>query len=127
MAAFGDGADLILGTRGHLFEEMGAVRRTSNRLSSRAISMVAGARLDDVQTGFRIYSKTLIAATGFPEPRFEAESAVVVRAVRKHRSIVSVPIRLGFVDGRTTSHYRPLIDSLRIARAVIRARLEARG
>jgi len=35
-----------------------------------------------------------------------------------------VPVRLGFADGRTTSHYRPLVDSLRIARSVLRARLD---
>jgi hypothetical protein len=37
---------------------------------------------------------------------------------------VGVPIRLDTVDGRATSHYRPVVDSLRIARAVTRARLE---
>jgi hypothetical protein len=101
---------------------MGAVRRASNRLSSAAISAVAGARLGDVQSGFRLYRRTLVAATGFPENRFDAESAVVVRAVRHGLRVVSVPVRLGFADGRTTSHYRPIVDSLRIARAVARAR-----
>lgn len=118
------GADLVLGTREHLFAEMSKVRRASNRLSSHAISLVAGARLGDVQTGFRLYSRRLIETVGFPEPRFEAESAVVVRAVRRGFRVVSVPVRLGFADGRTTSHYRPLVDSLRIARAVARARFE---
>lgn len=118
------GADLVLGTREHLFAEMSRVRRASNRLSSQAISLVAGARLSDVQTGFRLYSRRLIETVGFPEARFEAESAVVVRAVRRGFEVVSVPVRLGFADGRTTSHYRPLIDSLRIARAVARARFE---
>jgi len=120
------GADLVLGTRDHLFVEMGPVRRTSNRLSSWAISFAAGQRLSDVQTGFRLYSRALLEAVGFPGSRFEAESAVVVRAARRGLRIVTVPIRLGFADGRTTSHYRPLADSLRIARAVTRARLEAR-
>jgi len=119
-----DGAHLVLGSRSETFREMGRVRRTSNRLSSGLISWVAGARLDDVQTGFRLYTRRLIQATGFPEPRFEAESAVVVRAVRHRMRIVAVPVRLGFADGRTTSHYRPLVDSLRIAWAVTRARLE---
>jgi hypothetical protein len=36
-------------------------------------------------------------------------------------------VRLGFADGRCTSHYRPLADSLRIARAVVRARFEGSG
>ena len=41
---------------------------------------------------------------------------MVVRAARRGFRIVTVPVRLGFADGRTTSHYRPLVDSLRIAR-----------
>jgi hypothetical protein len=104
---------------------MSRLRRASNRLSSRAISIVAGTRLADIQTGFRLYTKPLIAATGFPEPRFEAESAVVVRAARRRFAIVTVPVDLGFADGLATSHYRPIVDSLRIAGAVVQARFEA--
>ena len=119
------GADLVLGTRDHLFAEMAAARRVANRLSSWAISWAAGQPLSDVQTGFRFYTRGLVEATGFPETRFDAESAVVVRASRRGFRIVTVPVRLGFADGRTTSHYRPLVDSLRIARSVMRARLDA--
>ena len=104
---------------------MSGLRRASNRLSSAAISFCAGQRLADVQTGFRVYSSRLLAEVGFPESRFEAESAVVVRAVRRGFRVAAVPVRLGFADGRTTSHYRPLIDSLRIARAVLYARIQA--
>jgi glycosyltransferase involved in cell wall biosynthesis len=117
-------ADLVLGIRDHLFAEMSALRRASNRLSSKAISFAAGQRFTDIQTGFRFYSRRLIEGVGFPEARFEAESAVVVRAARRGFKVVTVPVRLGFADGRTTSHYRPLLDSLRIAGAVTRARLE---
>jgi glycosyltransferase involved in cell wall biosynthesis len=125
LAVLGEG-DLILGVRDHLFGDMGAVRRASNRLSSKAISFAAGQRLNDIQTGFRFYSRRLIETVGFPESRFEAESAVVVRAARRGFRVVTVPVHLGFADGRTTSHYRPLMDSLRIASAVTRARLEMR-
>lgn len=121
------GGDLVLGVRDHLFGDMGVVRRASNRLSSRAISFAAGQPLSDIQTGFRFYSRRLIEDVGFPEARFEAESAVVVRAARRGFRVVTVPVRLGFADGRTTSHYRPLMDSLRIAGAVTRARLEMLG
>jgi len=125
LAAAAPDADLVLGVRDHLFTAMSRVRRASNRLSSRAISFAAGQRLDDVQTGFRFYSRRLIERVGFPEERFEAESAVVVRAARAGFRVITVSVRLGFADGRTTSHYRPLIDSLRIASAVTKARLEA--
>lgn len=118
-------ADLVLGSRAHLFARMCGLRRQSNTWSSRAILVGLETDLRDVQTGFRLYTRALIEATGFPEPRFEAESAVVCRALRLGRRVVSVPIELGVVDGRGTSHYRPLLDSLRIARAVVRARTES--
>jgi len=120
-------ADLVLGIRDHLFGSMSGLRRASNRLSSKAISFAAGQRLADIQTGFRYYSRRLIETVGFPEARFEAESAVVVRAARRGFKVVTVPVHLAFADGRTTSHYRPLLDSLRIAGAVTRARLEMLG
>ena len=120
------GTDLVLGVRDHLFGEMSAARRFGNRLSSKVISFAAGQSLTDIQTGFRYYTKRLIDKVGFPETRFEAESAVVVRAARSGFKVVTVPVRLGFADGRTTSHYRPLKDSVRIAGAVARARLEMR-
>jgi glycosyltransferase involved in cell wall biosynthesis len=125
LAGWERGAELVLGVREHLFAEMFWVRRLSNRLSSRGISFLAGQALPDVQTGFRLYSRTLYAQLGMPEDRFEAESAVVVRAARAGFTVACTPVHLARADGRTTSHYRPLIDSLRIARAVIRARMEA--
>jgi len=125
LAAWGDtGAGLVLGSRAHLFARMCGLRRRSNRWSSRAILIGLDTDISDVQTGFRLYTRELIAATGFPEPRFEAESAVVCRALRLGLPVATVGIALGEVDGRATSHYRPVVDSMRIARAVIRARLE---
>ena len=124
LAAAG-GADLVLGTRDHLFAEMGNVRRLSNRLSSRAISWAAGQEISDVQTGFRLYTCDVIDRAGFSEPGFEAESAVVVRAVRRGLRVATTPVRLGHADGRSTSHYRPVLDSLRIAVGVLRARFSS--
>jgi len=119
------GAHLVVGCRERLFGRMHPVRRIGNRWSTRAISFAAGRPLADAQSGFRLYTQGLVERTGFPEARFEAESAVLVRAARSGLDIRWVPIRLGFVDGRCTSHYRPVRDSLRIAEAVVRARFHA--
>jgi glycosyltransferase involved in cell wall biosynthesis len=119
------GADLVLGSRAHLFSEMSPLRRTSNRLSSRAISFAAGVRFDDVQTGFRLYGSSLLRQVPIRGDRFDAESSIVVAAARAGFRLADVPIDLARADGRSTSHYRPLVDSLRIARAVVRARLSA--
>jgi glycosyltransferase involved in cell wall biosynthesis len=126
LRAASEGAHLVLGTRAEHFAGMGRLRRFSNGWSSWAISKVAGREFVDVQTGFRLYTRQLIEMTGFPEDGFEAESAVLVRAARRGCCIVAVPIHLAVADGRGTSHYRPVVDSLRIACAVTRARLEPR-
>ncbi len=124
VAAAETGADLVLGVRDHLFEEMNRLRRTSNRLSTGLISYAADYSVSDVQTGFRFYSRNLIETVGLRESGFEAESAVFVRAARRGLDIVTTPIELGFSDGTCTSHYRPLQDSVRIARAVVGAMRE---
>jgi hypothetical protein len=80
-----------------------------------------------VQTGFRLYTRELIERTGFRESGFEAESVVVVRAVRLGLRVKTTPIRLGRADGRGTSHYRPFLDSVRIAMAVLRTRFSSVG
>ena len=54
---------------------------------------------------------------------FDMESEVIVRAGCGGFKVVTIPIDLGFVDGISTSHYRPLKDSLRIFWTVTRARL----
>jgi glycosyltransferase involved in cell wall biosynthesis len=117
------GADLVLGCRAAAFAAMSPLRRAANRLSSRLISFAAGQRIADVQTGFRIYGREMFLRLGLHGNGFEAESAIVVRAARRGFRIRSVPVRLAKVDGRATSHYRPIRDSLRIAQAVTWMRL----
>jgi len=127
LEAAATGADLVLGVRDHYFEEMSPLRRRSNRISSDLISRAARHAVSDVQTGFRFYSRRLIEEVGLRESGFEAESAVFVRAARRGLRIVTTPIRLGFSDGRCTSHYRSWVDGARIARAVVGAMLEGKG
>ena len=101
-----------------------SLRRHSNRISSGLISRLGGAALEDVQTGFRLYKRRVFEQLGLREPRFAAESAIVVRALRHGFRVVTVRIDVVRADGRATSHYRPFVDSLRIAGAVLRARCE---
>lgn len=122
VGCFSAAVDLVLGVRDRHFDQMSGLRRVSNRLSSHMISWAAGQPLSDVQTGFRLYSRGLFQQVGLCESGFEAESAVVVRAARRGLRIVAVPVEMGFVDGRGTSHYRGVRDSLSIARAVFDAR-----
>lgn len=117
------GADLIIGGRSHLFEGMLPRRRMANQFSAWSISIAAGTRVTDSQSGFRLYSASLLRGLELRTNGFDLESEVIVRAGRAHLKIVTIPIELGFVDGIATSHYRPLADTFRIAWTVTRTRL----
>jgi glycosyltransferase involved in cell wall biosynthesis len=117
------GADLILGGRAHLFQHMLPRRRNANRFSAWCISKCAGVPVPDSQSGFRYYSANLIRGVELRADGFDMESEVIVRAGRRGFRIVTIPIELGFVDGISTSHYKPLKDTLRIAWTVSKTRL----
>jgi glycosyltransferase involved in cell wall biosynthesis len=123
LAAF-DGASshLIIGSRRHLFHGMRPRRRLANKFSAWAIATGSGTSVDDSQSGFRLYSRALLEQIPLRTDGFDMESEVIVRAGVRRMNVVSVPIGLGFVDGLTTSHFRPVRDVLRILWTALRAR-----
>lgn len=116
------GADLIIGGRAHLFGEMLPRRRMANRFSARCIALASTTNVTDSQSGFRLYSSHLIRSIHLRTDGFDMESEVIVHAGRRGFKVVTIPIDLGFVDGLSTSHYKPLVDTIRIAWTVLRAR-----
>lgn len=123
LASFAESrGDLIIGSRRHLFGQMVRRRRMANKFSAWAISTGSGARVDDSQSGFRLYSGRLLRALPLVASGFDMESEVIVRAARSGMKIVMVPIALGFVDGLQTSHYRPVRDTIKILATSLRTR-----
>lgn len=120
------GADLIIGGRAHLFPQMLPRRRLANQFSAACISIAAGVRVTDSQSGFRLYSANLLRAIKLRTDGFDMESEVIVRAGRRKLKVVTIPIDLGFVNGIATSHYKPLLDTVRIAWTVMRTRVVGR-
>lgn len=115
------GADLIIGSRSHLFTEMLPRRRRANQFSAWTISFAAGTHVPDSQSGYRFYSAALLRRVRLQTNGFDMESEVIVRAARHGFKLLTIPIGLGFVDGQSTSHYRPLKDTLKIAWTVTKA------
>lgn len=116
------GADLIIGGRAHLFGQMLPRRRFANRFSAWSIAFASKTNVTDSQSGFRLYSAHLLRAVRLRSDGFDMESEVIVHAGCRGFKVITIPIDLGFVDGQSTSHYKPLADSLRIAWTVARAR-----
>jgi len=59
--------------------------------------------------------------------RYETEMRILLLALTEGRPIASVPIPTLYLDGNRSSHYRPLGDSLRILRTVLRWARPARA
>ena len=116
-------ADLIIGGRAHLFDKMLPRRRMANRFSAWSIAKASKTGISDSQSGFRLYSANLLRNVTLRTDGFDMESEVIVRAGCGGFKVTTTPIDLGFVDGVSTSHYKPLMDTLRIAWTVFRARL----
>jgi glycosyltransferase involved in cell wall biosynthesis len=121
------GADLIIGGRAHLFGEMLPRRRFANRVSAWSIAFASKTAVSDSQSGYRLYSAHLLRSVRLRCDGFDMESEVIVNAGCRGFKVITIPIDLGFVDGQSTSHYKPLADTLRIAWTVICARYFWRG
>lgn len=117
------GAGLVIGSRAHLENGMTSLRRFGNQFARRAISYFAGVPIPDAQSGFRLYDAGLLRAVRLRGTRYEMEAEVIVRAARRGVAVASIPIRLLRIDGTSTSHYRPWIDTARICVSVIFSRL----
>lgn len=115
--------DLIIGGRSHLFDQMLPRRRMANRFSAWVIGKMSKTAVTDSQSGFRLYSTRMLRSIRLRTEGFDLESEVIVRAGCGGFRVLTTPIDLGFVDGLSTSHYKPLKDTLRIAWTVFRARL----
>ena len=118
---------LIVGSRNRDFARMWGPRRAMNRFSSASLRVFTGVDLPDSQSGFRLYDAVFLARLRLEGRRYEAEMEALMRAAEWRLPIASVPIRLLVVDGRATSHYRPLRDTFRIVGTVLRQWLKRRG
>ncbi|WP_413354930.1 GtrA family protein [Microbacterium sp. 1P06AB] len=89
--------------------------RVGNRAARAAFRASAGWSLSDTQTGLRgipaVMLPWLLQQRG---DRFEYEQNVLLRCRRDGWSTVEVPIETVYVAGNASSHFRPVVDTLRI-------------
>ncbi len=113
------GADIVLGTRMNDNAGMPLVRRLSNTFSSGVISLLAGTRITDSQSGYRLLSARLLSRLKDSGGEgFDFESEMLIDAARTGLSYAEVPITC--VYGDETSHYHPVRDSFQFFALVAR-------
>jgi glycosyltransferase involved in cell wall biosynthesis len=103
------------------------LRRFANHFADFWISWACGQRVLDSQCGQRLYPRALLEALPPSSAGgFAFESEVLIEAARQGFPIASVAIRARYHAGRRASHFRPLLDALRIT-ATVGRRILARG
>ena len=103
--------DLIVGSRMHDWTGMPAVRKLSNTVSSKLVSLLAGTRVTDSQSGYRLLSADLIGTlTAHGGQGFDFESEMIIDAVRGGFAYAEVPISCVYADEK--SYYHPIRDGL---------------
>ena len=122
-AASGDRPDLIIGRRD--FRRMPPSRRLANELGRLAFSWAVGRGIPDNQSGFRLISRHLAAATlASDEAGFEFEVELITTCIRRRGRIAWVPIMTIYAG--ETSHIRPIHHFVHFLRICLRARRAVR-
>jgi len=106
--------DLILGSRS--FSGTVPTRSRWGNAASRLLFRAAtGRRIQDTQTGLRgIPAQLLDWSMKQPGNRFEYEQNVLLHAGRDGIGLAEIPIQTVYLEKNSSSHFRPLVDSLRI-------------
>jgi glycosyltransferase involved in cell wall biosynthesis len=110
-----NGEVLVLGVRD--FNESGIPARSvfGNKTTSRVMKLLLGLSISDTQTGLRGISvpfmKYLLTENG---ERFEFETNMLIATKELGIKIVEVPIKTIYLEENKSSHFNPILDSIRI-------------
>lgn len=110
---------LVLGARG--FSGKVPLRSRFGNFWTRWFFFLAtGLRLRDTQTGLRGIPDVLVKRLlTIPGERYEYEMAVLADARHHDEKPLEVPIETVYLDGNSTSHFKPLADTVRIYRSFL--------
>lgn len=86
-----------------------------NKLTSRIFELINGKKISDTQTGLRGFSKSMIPwLCSIKGNGYEYEMNMLLESEKYGYGIKEVPIETVYIENNTSSHFNPLIDSLRI-------------
>jgi|GEM_PF-112476 len=114
-------AALVVGER-EQFAAMPPRSRVGNVLLSRLLRQIYHASPRDTQSGFRAFARGFAkeVVQGIPGGRYETELQMLILALRRQRRVCTVSIPTLYLDGNRSSHFRPLLDSLRVILSLFR-------
>lgn len=104
----------IIGSRNIEADGMPHKNTFANKFSNFWFRLFTFIKLEDTQSGFRLYPLGEIEKMKFYTPRYEFEVEVAVRLAWRGVRVVNVPINVCYPADRVT-HFRPGVDFVRIS------------
>ena len=111
---------LVLGSR--VFAEDVPFRsKLGNNATKIVLRIVAGQKLSDTQTGLRAVPAHLLPdLLKVPSQGYEFELDMLLLSRNRRLHILEQPIRTIYLEGNASSHFNPLLDSMRIYFVLLR-------
>ncbi|SMC93654.1 DUF2062 domain-containing protein [Chryseobacterium sp. YR221] len=105
---------LLIGNRN--MSQDGIPKKSSfgNRFSNFWFWFETGIKLQDTQSGYRLYPLHKVPKKYFT-PKFEFEIEIIVRTAWRHVPVKNVPIKVLYDPAERVSHFRPFKDFTRIS------------
>lgn len=95
--------------------------RFGNRLTCKVLSYTNGMNLSDTQTGLRAIPQSFIKTLlDVPGERYEFEMNMLLACSERHIPVLEVPVQTIYLENNKHSHFRPIVDSLKIYAVFIR-------
>jgi|SRR5690554_156901 len=106
---------LLIGSRN--MGQEGVPRKSSfgNKFSNFWFWVETGIRLQDTQSGFRLYPLHIIKDLNLRTNKFEFEVEVIVKAAWKDVEVKNIPIQVHYETENRVTHFRPFKDFTRIS------------
>lgn len=118
--------DLVLGCRDFSSEDVPARSRFGNRFMSQTMKLLFGMRLSDTQTGLRgIPLDFMHRLEGVAGDDYSFETNMLIETRNTGTGIVEVPISTVYTDNNASSHFNPVLDSLRVAAIFVKYALSS--
>ena len=105
---------LLIGSRNMTQEDVPKKSSFGNKFSNFWFWFETGIKLEDTQSGYRLYPLQLIPKKYFTT-KFELEIEIIVRSAWKGISVKNIPIQVLYDPTERVSHFRPFQDFTRIS------------
>jgi glycosyltransferase involved in cell wall biosynthesis len=112
---------IVVGERRKEGHEINWIAQLGNVVADTLMPWIAGAALPDTQSGFRVYPLLTTLGLGATGSRYDFETEILFRAVRRNVPLVGIPVRVHYPPvAERVSHFDPWTDTLRIIGTVLR-------